>query len=79
MSTVGFILFLVAYVWSVARGIQVSLLCCVLNFIFPPVSQGIYAVYEEEIRAPLVLMGIALVLLYFGGGLSWGRGGLTIN
>ena len=65
-----FILFfgmLAAWIWSVARGIQVSLLCAVLNFVFPPVSQIIYAVYEEKMRAPLIFMvgfGVLLFVLY---------------
>lgn len=53
-----------AWIWSVAKGVQVSLLCAVLNFLFPPISQLVYSIYEESMRGPL------FTLLAFGG-LFW--------
>ncbi|WAJ38040.1 hypothetical protein OU800_02055 [Pseudomonas sp. GOM7] len=70
MVIVGFFIALGAWVWSVARGIQVSLICVVLNFMFPPVSQGIFALYEPPMRAPLLFMAIGLGMMYLGGGLK---------
>ncbi|WP_277373594.1 hypothetical protein [Pseudomonas sp. AA-38] len=70
MVIVGFFIALGAWVWSVARGIQVSLICVVLNFMFPPVSQGIFALYEPPMRAPLLFMTIGLGMMYLGGGLK---------
>lgn len=35
MAAIGFFLLLGGWIWSMARGIQISLLCVVLNFIFP--------------------------------------------
>jgi hypothetical protein len=70
MDVIGFLLALAAWIWSVARGIQVSLICVVLNFLFPPVSQGIFALYEPPMRAPLLFMVIGLGMMYIGGGLK---------
>lgn len=70
MVIVGFFIALGAWVWSVARGIQVSLLCVVLNFMFPPVSQLIFALYEQPMRTPLLGMAAGLGLMYLGGGLK---------
>lgn len=70
MDVLGFLLALAAWIWSVARGIQVSFICVVLNFMFPPVSQGIFALYEPSMRAPLLFMAIGLVMMYLGGGLK---------
>ncbi|WP_020407976.1 hypothetical protein [Hahella ganghwensis] len=56
-----------AWIWSVARGIQVSVICMVLNFLAPPISQLIFAVYEEKMRRPLLYMVIGLVGLFFTG------------
>jgi 4-amino-4-deoxy-L-arabinose transferase-like glycosyltransferase len=68
MESVLVILMVVGWIWSVARGIQVSLLCCVLNFIFPPISQMIFSIYETKMRAPTILMlGTAGALIYLSG------------
>lgn len=63
----GGLLFLVGYVWSIARGVQVSFLCVVLNFLFPPISQLIFSTYESVIRAPLFVMAAGMLLMYLGG------------
>ncbi|KIQ05286.1 hypothetical protein M2262_004796 [Pseudomonas sp. BIGb0408] len=70
MVTMGFLIALVAWIWSVSRGIQVSLLCVVLNFMFPPISQGIFALYEQSMRPPLLIMAVGLGMMYLGGGLK---------
>ena len=64
MYTLGLMLFFGGYLWSAARGVQVSLLCIIFNFIFPPLSQIIFAIYEPVIRAPLSVMLIGLLLIY---------------
>ncbi|UTW06245.1 hypothetical protein [Pseudomonas benzenivorans] len=70
MSTAGFLLALVGFIWSVARGIQVSVLCAVLNFILPPISQLIFAAQEPTMRSPFLVIVIGLGLMYLGGGLQ---------
>ncbi|WP_337055904.1 hypothetical protein [Pseudomonas sp. USHLN015] len=70
MATIGFFLALAGWIWSVARGIQVSMLCAVFNFIFPPISQIIFAVNEPVQRSPLLIMAAGLGLMYLGGGLK---------
>ncbi|MDP3815658.1 hypothetical protein [Pseudomonas sp.] len=72
MNTAGFLIALAGFIWSVSRGIQVSMLCVVLNFIFPPISQLIYSTYEPAIRPPLFVLAIGLGLMYVGGGLQIG-------
>ncbi|QKE64852.1 hypothetical protein HNE05_16340 [Aquipseudomonas campi] len=72
MNTVGLLIALSGFIWSVARGIQVSLLCCVLNFIFPPIAQAIFAIYEPAIRFPLLVLVSGLGLMYTSGGLQFG-------
>ena len=67
MESILYILMIGAWIWSIIRGIQVSLLCAILNFFFPPLSQVIFAIYEERLRAPLlfiVVSGGLLIYLY---------------
>ncbi|WP_236172831.1 hypothetical protein [Pseudomonas pseudonitroreducens] len=73
MSMIGFALLLVGFIWSVARGIQVSMLCVVANFIFPPISQAIFSIYEPVIRAPLAVMAAGFAVLYLNGSISFGH------
>ncbi|MES2818820.1 MAG: hypothetical protein V4812_07555 [Pseudomonadota bacterium] len=73
MNTAGFILALVGYIWSVARGIQISLLCVLLNFMFPPLSQLIFASSEPQMRPPFFVIVLGLGLMYLGGGLRLGN------
>lgn len=73
MGTIGFFLVLAGFIWSVARGIQVSLLCCVLNFILPPIAQCIFSIYEPVIRFPLLIMLAGLGLMYLDGDLQFQR------
>jgi len=65
MDFVLFLAMIVVWIWSVARGIQVSLLCAILNFLFPPISQGAFAIYEEKMRAPFFLILALAALAYF--------------
>lgn len=67
MATTGLVIFFIAWFWSVIRGVQVSLLCVALNFFFPPVSQAIFAYYEDEMRYPFIALGIGLMLMFIGG------------
>jgi len=56
------ILFVVFWIWSIIRGLEVSVLCAILSFAFPPIAQVIYSVYEEKLRAPMFcLLGCTLV------------------
>ena len=71
LDSIAFIIMLAAWIWSVARGIQVSFACMACNFIFPPVSQLIFAIYEQKMRAPLFLMVAPFVLLFFMGEVSF--------
>ena len=71
METIALFIMFAAWVWSVARGIQVSFACMACNFIFPPVSQLIFSFYEQKMRAPLFLMAAPLVLLFFMGEVSF--------
>ncbi len=66
MATLLLLIMVVAWIWSVARGVHVSFLCVVLNFLFPPISQGIFSIYEEKMRPPFFLMlaCFALLLLF---------------
>ncbi len=70
MEFLGFTILFIAWVWSVARGIHVSFLCCVLNFIFPPISQAIFAIYEDTMRGPLIGLIIGIAILFFTGSIS---------
>lgn len=71
MAFFGFLLIVVGWVWSVARGIQVSVVCVVLNFLFPPIAQLVFALYEPAMRAPLLVMAAGAGLLYAGGSLTF--------
>lgn len=51
-----------AWIWSLIRGYEISLLCCVLNFFFPPLSQIIYSVLDERMRIPLLAMCVVFCL-----------------
>ncbi len=71
LETVAFIIMLVAWIWSITRGLQVSFVCMVCNFIFPPVSQFIFSVYEEKMRAPLFFMVAPIAYFFFTGEVSF--------
>lgn len=73
MSFIGFVLLIVGYIWSIARGIQVSVICVAANFLFPPISQSIFSIYEPVIRAPLALMAAGVAVLYLSGSISFGH------
>jgi hypothetical protein len=79
MATIGFFVLVGGWIWSVARGIQVSMLCVVLNFIFPPLAQGIFSLYEPPIRAPLMTMVVGTALMYFAGALRFADSGLGFS
>jgi len=67
VQTILYLLILCSWIWSVARGIQVSLICAIANFIFPPVSQLIFSIYEDKMRAPLFFMAVGVIGLYLTG------------
>ena len=70
MEVIGFLILFIAWIWSVAKGIQVSLLCSALNFFFPPISQAVYAIYEDDMRGPFTGLAIGIVILFFTGSLT---------
>lgn len=71
METIAFLALVVAWIWSVAIGIQVSVLCMICNFMFPPISQLIYSVYESKIRAPFFVMAACIGYFVFTGDIQF--------
>jgi len=67
MLIAGFLLSLFGWLFSIWRGIQVGLLCALLNFFFPPLSQLIFCLYEKKIRTPTLLMFLGWGLMLYGG------------
>lgn len=57
-----------SWIWSIVRGVQVSIYCAILNFLFPPISQIIFAIYEESMRMPLMLMIVGSALIFLTSG-----------
>lgn len=49
------------------RGIQISLLCVVLKFMFPPLSQLIFASSEPQMGPPFFVIALGLGSMYLGG------------
>lgn len=68
MTTVGILLVLSGWLWSVWRGFRVGLLCGLLNFFFCPLSQLIFCLYEKKIRQPTLMLFIGWALLTYS---SW--------
>ena len=62
MSGFALILVLIGWIWSVRAGVTVGLLCAVLNFAFPPLSQMIFSFYEPQVRLPTVVLLLGIVL-----------------
>jgi hypothetical protein len=55
------------WIWTIARGIEISIWCVILNALFPPVSQIVFSLYESRMRLPLISMllsGGAMFYLY---------------
>jgi hypothetical protein len=64
MELILIILGVGAWVWSITTGLQkVSVLCAVLNFVFPPLSQIVFSINNKELRSPLFLMVGAWITL----------------
>jgi hypothetical protein len=59
-------LFFSGWIWSIFRGLKVSFLCAALNFTFPPISQIVFSIYEEEMRTPTIILIASLVVFYLG-------------
>ncbi|WP_444995862.1 hypothetical protein [Aliikangiella sp. IMCC44359] len=68
MAFLLFIVILGSWIWSIVRGIQVSIYCAILNFLFPPISQIIFAIYEKNMRMPLMLMIGGFILIFLTSG-----------
>ena len=64
MEGLAIIIFVMAWIWSIIKGLNASVLCAVLNFFFPPISQIIFSIYEEELRGVTVVLSICLILMY---------------
>jgi hypothetical protein len=54
-----------AWVWSIVRGYEISLVCAVLNFLFPPFSQMFFALQQKTMRTPLFCMLIGGGILHY--------------
>lgn len=54
-----------SWLWTVWRGFGIGILCGVLNFFFPPLSQLIFSLYEKRMRLPTLLMFASFVLLSY--------------
>jgi hypothetical protein len=50
------------WLWSIWRGFGVGIICGLLNFFFPPLSQLIFSLYEKRLRAPTLLMVFGMIL-----------------
>lgn len=66
MILAGMFLWFVGWAWSVINGFRVGVLCAVLNFFFPPLSQLIFSLYEPKIRKPTLFMAIGMALVVWG-------------
>ncbi len=67
MEIVAIIIFVMAWIWSIVKGLNVSVACAALNFFFPPISQIIFCIYEEELRAVTGALIVSLALMYWVG------------
>jgi len=65
MEIVAIIIFIMAWIWSIVKGLQVSVVCATLNFFFPPISQVIFSVYEEELRFVTGTLVLSMALMYW--------------
>lgn len=54
------VIFVIGWIWSLVRGLKVSVLCLICNFLFVPISQIIFAIYEEKLRPPLLLIAVGI-------------------
>ncbi len=64
MEVIAIILLFGIWIWSVVRGLEVSVLCAALSFAFPPLAQVIFSVYEERLRAPMIGLLACLLVIY---------------
>lgn len=67
METLLLCVIFIGWVWSIISGFKVSILCAICNFLFPPLSQVIFAIYEDAMHTPLLLMIVGAGGLFFVG------------
>ncbi len=65
MEIVAIIIFVMAWIWSIVKGLNVSVMCAALNFFFPPISQIIFSIYEEDLRYVTGGLIVSLALMYW--------------
>lgn len=65
MELVAIFIFILTWIWSIVKGLKVSVVCAALNFFFPPISQIIFSVYEEELRFVTGGLIISLAFMYW--------------
>lgn len=65
MELVAIFIFIFTWIWSIVKGLKISVVCAVLNFFFPPLSQIIFSVYEEELRFVTGGLIISLAFMYW--------------
>lgn len=65
MEALLILIFILVWIWSIVKGLSISVACAALNFFFPPISQIIFSIYEEELRlVTFVLIG-CMGLMYW--------------
>jgi len=64
MEGIAILVFIVTWIWSIVVGLQVSVLCAVLSFFFPPIAQVIFSIYEESLRGPMIILVICSIIMY---------------
>jgi hypothetical protein len=62
MATAAGILIFIGWIWSIINGFGVGLPCAILCFLFPPLAQFIFCIYEPKIRMPTLIMIIGLAI-----------------
>jgi len=70
MAFFGFLSFIFGWLWSAARGIQVSTTCTLLSFLFPPLAQLYYSFRHPIVRLPTVFLCVGFLLLWNEGVIS---------
>lgn len=64
MAIVISVVFLIAWLVSVVKALNTSILTAVLCFLFPPLAQVIFSIYEEELRKVTLVLVACSILAY---------------
>jgi hypothetical protein len=52
-----------SWVWSIFRGFEISFLCAILCFLFPPFAQIFFSLQQKTMRMPLFCLLIGGFIL----------------